>query len=206
MARDDLPDGGANQFVRCIRAIKDADAAVSVEVLVPDFQGQHAPIHAVVDAGCEVFNHNLETVERLTRKIRSGAKYDRSLAVLQEAKRYSPQTRTKSGLMLGLGETDDEVKTAIEDLARHDVDHLTLGQYLRPSDWHHKVERFVSPDIFDELGAFAKSLGFAHVESGPLVRSSYHAERAVHGEPDDATNGLNKGLPVLSDAKPVSAQ
>lgn len=190
VARDDLPDGGANQFVRCITALKEADSAMSVEVLVPDFQGQHAPIHAVVDAGCEVFNHNLETVERLTRKIRSGAKYDRSLAVLKEAKRYSPTTRTKSGLMLGLGETDDEVKQAIEDMRAHDIDHLTLGQYLRPSEWHHPVERFVSPDVFDALGAFAKDLGFAHVESGPLVRSSYHAEQAVHGKPGESLTPL----------------
>ena len=190
VARDDLPDGGAAQFVRCLHEIKAVSESISVEVLVPDFQGQHAPIHAVVDAGCDVFNHNLETVERLTRKIRSGAKYDRSLAVLKEAKRYSPSLRTKSGLMLGLGETDDEVKKAIEDLRENDVDHLTLGQYLRPSAWHHEVVRFVSPDIFDALGEFARSLGYAHVESGPLVRSSYHAEQAVHPRPTNASSPL----------------
>ncbi len=180
VARDDLRDGGANQFVRCIVEVKKRVPGASVEVLVPDFQGQHAPIHAVVDAGCDVFNHNLETVERLTRKIRSSAKYDRSLAVLAEAKRHDPIVMTKSGLMLGLGETDDEVRKAIVDLREHNVDSLTLGQYLRPSGWHHEVERLAPPAVFEELGAFARELGFSHVESGPLVRSSYHAERALH--------------------------
>jgi len=179
VTRDDVADGGAQQFVRCIEGLKEANPDITVEVLTPDFLGQKAPLHAVLDAGCDVFNHNLETVERLQRTIRSGAKYDRSLDVLKEAKRYRPDVVTKSGLMLGLGEDDDELRQAIRDLRAHDVDSLTLGQYLRPSPWHHEVVRYAHPDLFAELKDFADDLGFSHVESGPLVRSSYHAEEGL---------------------------
>lgn len=179
VARDDLADGGARQFARCITAVKERIPGVTLEVLVPDFRGDREGVRTVSDAGPEVFNHNIETVSRLTRKIRSGAQYARSLAVLEMAKELRPEMRTKSGIMLGLGETDDEVKQAIRDLHDHGTDILTIGQYLRPSPGHHEVMRYAEPAVFEELGAFARELGFAHVESGPLVRSSYHAERGV---------------------------
>ncbi len=179
VARDDLADGGARQFARCITAVKEKIPGATLEVLVPDFHGDRDSVETVTDAGPEVFNHNLETVSRLTRKIRSGAQYARSLAVLEMAKALRPEMRTKSGVMLGLGETDDEVKQAIRDIRDHGCDILTIGQYLRPSPSHHEVVRFAEPRVFEELGAFARELGFAHVESGPLVRSSYHAERGV---------------------------
>jgi lipoic acid synthetase len=184
VARDDLDDGGARHFARCLRAVRARLPACTLEVLTPDFYGSEDSIKTVLDALLEggrpaVFNHNVETSERLTPKIRSGAVYARSLQVLQTAKRLRPEVRTKTGMMLGLGETDDEIKKTIEDARAHDVDILTLGQYLRPSSWNHEVMRYVTPAQFDELGAFARSLGFAHVESGPLVRSSYHAERGV---------------------------
>lgn len=183
VARDDLADGGARQFARCITAVKEKIPGVTLEVLVPDFHGDKDSIKTVSDAEPEVFNHNLETVSRLTKKIRSGAQYARSLAVLEMAKALRPEMRTKSGVMLGLGESDDEVKQAIRDLRDHGCDILTIGQYLRPSPSHHEVMRFAEPSVFDELGAFARELGFAHVESGPLVRSSYHAERGVEPRP-----------------------
>ncbi len=184
VARDDLDDGGARHFARCLRAVREALPSSTLEVLVPDFQGNEDSITTVLDALLEgqkaaVFNHNVETCERLTPKIRSGAVYKRSLQVLQAAKRLRPQIRTKTGMMLGLGETDEEVITTIKDARAHDVDILTLGQYLRPSSWNHEVMRYVPPEKFTELGTWAKSLGFAHVEAGPLVRSSYHAERGV---------------------------
>ncbi len=189
VARDDLDDGGARHFARCLRAVRAQLPTATLEVLVPDFLGSEASITTVLDALLEgvgpggqktaVFNHNVETCERLTPKIRSGAVYRRSLAVLQAAKRLRPEVRTKTGMMLGLGETDDEVIDTIKDARAHDVDILTLGQYLRPSSWNHEVVRYVPPEKFQELGAWAKTLGFAHVESGPLVRSSYHAERGV---------------------------
>lgn len=179
VTRDDLPDGGAQHFAECIKAVRSTENHPSVEVLTPDFLGDETAIKTVLNAGPKVFNHNLETVRRLTPKIRSGAQYDRSLSVLKAAKTLSPETLTKSGLMLGLGETDDEIRSAIKDLRDHDVGILTLGQYLRPSGWHHPVMRYAPPETFAELGNFARSLGFLHVESGPLVRSSYHAEKAT---------------------------
>lgn len=179
VARDDLDDGGARQFVRCLEAVRERLPEASLEVLVPDFHGDRGNVALVTAAAPEVFNHNLETVSRLTKKIRSGAQYGRSLAVLAMAKELRPQMRTKSGVMLGLGERDDEVRQALRDLKDHGVDSVTLGQYLRPSPKHHEVVRYAAPEVFDELGAFARELGFAHVESGPLVRSSYHAERGV---------------------------
>ncbi len=187
VSRDDLDDGGARHFARCLREVARALPDATLEVLTPDFLGSEESITIVLDALTEsgkpaVFNHNLETCERLTPKIRSGAVYTRSLDVLRAAKRIKSNVRTKTGIMLGLGETDDEVKRTIEDARAHDVDILTIGQYLRPSSWNHAVMRYVSPEDFNALGAFARGLGFAHVESGPLVRSSYHAERGVHAE------------------------
>lgn len=179
VARDDLEDGGARQFARCLRAVKARVPGATLEVLVPDFHAREESIRAVLDESPAVFNHNLETSERLTPKIRSGAVYRRSLEVLAIAKRLRPDIRTKTGVMLGLGETDDEVTQTIRDARAAGVDIFTLGQYLRPSSWNAPVERYVTPEQFAELGAYARSLGFAHVESGPLVRSSYHAERGA---------------------------
>ncbi|HEY9760766.1 MAG TPA: lipoyl synthase [Oculatellaceae cyanobacterium] len=174
--RDDLPDQGSTHFAKTIKALQEAIPNVAVEVLTPDFQGREDCIATVLAAGPVVFNHNIETVPRLYRKVRPGSKYDRSLKVLQAAKRLNKGIPTKSGLMLGLGESEDEVKEVLHDMRAHDVDFLTLGQYLRPSRDQLPVQRYVTPDEFDELGKYAWGLGFNMVHSGPLVRSSYHAE------------------------------
>lgn len=186
VARDDLDDGGARHFARCLQAVREQLPDATLEVLTPDFLGSESAILTVLEALLAggkpaVFNHNVETCERLTPKIRSGAVYRRSLQVLQTAKRLRPTIRTKTGIMLGLGETDDEVLQTIRDARAHDVDILTIGQYLRPSAWNHEVMRYVPPEQFKAFGDYARGLGFAHVEAGPLVRSSYHAERGVSG-------------------------
>jgi lipoic acid synthetase len=174
--RDDLPDQGSNHFARTIGAIKAAIPGVAVEVLTPDFQGRADCIKTVLDAEPVVFNHNIETIPRLYRKVRPGSKYDRSMHVLHTAKKLNAAIPTKSGLMLGLGESFDEVKEVLSDLRKIECDFLTLGQYLRPSRDQLPVHRYVTPEEFDELGKYAWSLGFKMVHSGPLVRSSYHAE------------------------------
>lgn len=179
VARDDLKDGGATQFARVLKALKKLVPNISTEVLVPDFLGSTTNLQIVTDQSPAIFNHNLETVERLTKRIRSGAEYERSLMVIKEAKRLNKNMRTKSGLMLGLGENDDEVLQALKDLRAHDCDNLTLGQYLRPTSWHHPVHRYVAPEQFHNWRLTALKLGFSHVESAPLVRSSYHAEMGV---------------------------
>jgi lipoic acid synthetase len=150
-----------------------------VEVLVPDFQGSHAAVETVMEAAPDVFNHNTETVPRLYRQVRLGARYERSLDVLAHAKKLAPGTPTKSGVMLGLGERNDEVIDVMRDLRAHSVDILTLGQYLRPSPKHLPIVRYVPPEEFDEFKRLGYEIGFAHVESGPLVRSSYHASNAA---------------------------
>jgi lipoyl synthase len=175
VARDDLADGGACVFADTIRAIREEVPTCSVEVLIPDLQGSDDGLRAIVEAGPEILNHNLETVQRLQRKVRAKARYERSLWVLRRAKEIDPSLRTKSGMMLGVGERLDEVVQAMRDLRAIDVDILTLGQYLRPSLTHLPVERFVPPQEFAELKVIGQQLGFRHVESGPLVRSSYHA-------------------------------
>jgi lipoic acid synthetase len=175
VTRDDLPDFGAQHFVNCIQAVKHKNPGVRVEILAPDFSGEREHIAKVAKPPLEIFNHNVETVERLTPKIRSGGSYKRSLSVLRTVKELAPQILTKSGIMLGLGEDDNEVKEAIVDLRQHGVEILTIGQYLRPSSFHHVVTRYAEPQVFLEHKNFALSLGFRHVESGPLVRSSYHA-------------------------------
>jgi lipoic acid synthetase len=177
--RDDREDGGAELFALTIKAIRERLPGCGVEVLVPDFQGKHAAVETVMEAAPEVFNHNTETVPRLYRQVRLGARYERSLEVLEYAARIAPATPTKSGLMLGLGETADEVLQVMRDLRAHGVGILTLGQYLRPSPRHLPIIRYVPPAEFDELRLAGYEMGFAHVESGPLVRSSYHAARAV---------------------------
>jgi lipoyl synthase len=173
--RDDLPDGGAAHFAATARSIRDAAPDCRVEVLVPDFQGNLASVATVVAAPVAIFNHNLETVPRLYRRVRPGARYERSLSVLEAARDPVGRRRTKAGLMLGLGETRDEVLQVLNDARSVGCDVLTLGQYLRPSAEHLAVERYVTPEEFADLGKAARALGFLHVESAPLVRSSYHA-------------------------------
>ena len=175
VARDDLADGGAGVFADTIRAVRARVPDCTVEVLIPDLQGSDDGLRQIVAAGPEILNHNVETVERLQRKVRAKARYERSLWVLRRGKDLNPALRTKSGLMLGVGEQRDEVLQTMQDLRGLDVDILTIGQYLRPSLKHLPVERFVPPAEFAELKALGLAMGFRHVESGPLVRSSYHA-------------------------------
>jgi lipoic acid synthetase len=177
--RDDRPDGGAELFAMVIRAIRRRIPGCGVEVLIPDFQGNRDAVRTVMEAAPDVLNHNTETVPRLYRQVRLGARYERSLEVLAYAKEIAPATPTKSGLMLGLGERPDEVLDVMRDLRAHGVDILTLGQYLRPSPRHLPIVRYVPPAEFDEFRRAGYEMGFAHVESGPLVRSSYHASHAV---------------------------
>lgn len=179
VARDDLPDGGALQFARCLKLIHTKAPHMTTEVLVPDFFGSLELVKIVADENPKVFNHNVETVRRLTPRIRSKARYERSLGLLNMVKQLNEGIITKSGIMLGLGEQDHEVVETIQDLRAHNCDTLTIGQYLRPTSWHHPVHRYVHPDLFAEFKRIALDAGFLHVESGPLVRSSYHAERAV---------------------------
>ena len=177
--RDDQPDGGAGIFAATIRAIRERVPGCGVEVLVPDFQGSHDAMDIVLEARPHVLNHNTETVPRLYKQVRLGARFERSLEMLAYVKQKSPETPTKSGLMLGLGETLDEVREAMRMLRAHHVDILTLGQYLRPSVKHLPIVRYVPVEDFAALKAYGVELGFRHVESGPLVRSSYHADEAV---------------------------
>jgi lipoic acid synthetase len=174
--RDDRRDGGAELFALTIQAIRERVPGCKVEVLIPDFQGSRDAMRIVMDAEPEVLNHNTETVPRLYRQVRLGARYERSLEMLAYAKQSKPSIPTKSGLMLGLGETPDEVLAVMRDLRAHHVDILTLGQYLQPSARHLPVIRFVSPDEFAEFRKEGARMGFPHVEAGPLVRSSYHAD------------------------------
>jgi lipoic acid synthetase len=180
--RDDRKDGGAELFALTIRAIRErahVSGGCGVEVLVPDFQGSHAAMDIVLDASPDILNHNTETVPRLYRQVRLGARYERSLDMLAHVKTSAPNTPTKSGLMLGLGETLDEVAAVMRDLRAAHVDILTLGQYLRPSAKHLPIIRYVPVEEFAELKRLGYEMGFRHVESGPLVRSSYHAADAV---------------------------
>jgi lipoic acid synthetase len=177
--RDDRPDGGAELFALVIQAIRERIPCCGVEVLIPDFQGKHEAVEIVMQAAPEVLNHNTETVPRLYRQVRLGARYERSLDLLAYAKQIAPARPTKSGLMLGLGERADEVLTVMRDLRAANVDILTLGQYLRPSPKHLPIVRYVPPSEFDDFRRAGYEMGFAHVESGPLVRSSYHASDAV---------------------------
>ncbi len=178
VTRDDLPDGGADHFRRCILAVRERTGAV-VEVLTPDFLGDLSAVDRVLEARPEVFNHNMETVPRLYKKVRGRASYQRSLDLLAHVKRRSPQTVTKSGLMLGIGETIEELFDVLSDLRAVGCDTLTLGQYLAPTLKHIPVARYVPPEEFDELAARARTLGFRKVVAGPFVRSSYHADEMV---------------------------
>jgi lipoyl synthase len=185
VARDDLPDGGAHVFANTIRELRARIPGMGVEVLIPDFNGDEAPLREVMLAGPDILNHNLETVRRLQKPVRKRARWDRSLGVLERSKAYAREyghaVHTKSSLMVGLGETRDELTEAFEALRSVDCDVLTIGQYLRPSMQHLPVERYYHPDEFAEMRSAALALGFRHVESGPLVRSSYHARDQVPG-------------------------
>jgi len=175
--RDDLRDGGAQHFVDCIENTRALNPTTQIEILTPDFRGRmDVALKIMTQAPPDVFNHNLESVPSLYKKIRPGSDYAWSLQLLQKFRQLHPRVPTKSGLMLGLGEEIDEVKQVLRDMRAHDVNMLTLGQYLQPSLDHLAVERFVTPGEFDELGAYAESIGFDQVASGPMVRSSYHAD------------------------------
>jgi len=176
--RDDLRDGGAQHFVDCIRAVRELSPATRIEILVPDFRGRlERALDALVQAPPDVMNHNLETVPRLYRQARPGADYAHSLALLRQFRERAPTVPTKSGLMVGLGETDEEILQVMRDLRAHNVGMLTIGQYLAPSDQHLPVQRFVAPEVFAHFASQARAMGFAHAACAPLVRSSYHADQ-----------------------------
>jgi lipoic acid synthetase len=177
--RDDLPDFGAWAFAETIREIHERVPDCSVEVLVPDFQGDENAIRAVLEARPEIYNHNTETVPRLYKKCRPGGRYERVMQIFRYAKSTAPDIPTKSGIILGMGETNEEVVAVLRDLREVDVDIITLGQYLRPSDQHIELDRYVTPDEFTLFRDIGMNMGFKHVESGPLVRSSYHAWEQV---------------------------
>jgi lipoic acid synthetase len=177
--RDDLRDGGAGIFAQTIRAIRRRSPETTIEVLTPDFQGDLDSVQIVVDAAPDIFNHNTETVPRLYSRIRPKAVYANSLALLRHVKSRAPQMVTKSGLMVGLGETEDELLDVFRNMREHNIDVLTVGQYLRPSKKHAEVARYYRPEEFARLKEQALAMGFGHVESGPLVRSSYHADEQV---------------------------
>src|SRR5262245_11711956 len=187
VTRDDLPDGGADHFYRCVLAVR-ARTGAAVEVLTPDFLGDVRAIDRVIEARPEVFNHNTETVPRFYKKVRGRADYRRSLDLLAHVKKRSPETVTKSGLMLGLGETTEELLEVLADLRAVGCDMLTLGQYLTPTLKHVPVARYLPPEEFDDLAVLARSLGFKHVASGPFVRSSYHADEMVKADANGSTS------------------
>jgi len=181
--RDDLRDGGAGHFAECIRQVRAASPAIKIEILTPDFRGKgrmERALELLADAPPDVFNHNLETVRELYPNVRPGADYDWSLNLLENFKRRHPHVPTKSGIMLGLGETLEQVHGALNDLRAHAVDMVTIGQYLQPTPHHHPVLRYWTPQEFDALAEYGRALGFEHVASGPLVRSSYHADQMAH--------------------------
>jgi lipoic acid synthetase len=181
--RDDLRDGGAQHFVDCISAIREHSPATKIEVLVPDFRGRmDKALEILKQSPPDVFNHNLETIPRLYRECRPGANYQWSLDLLKKFKQQHPRIPTKSGLMMGMGEDKHEIAEVLKDLRKHDVEMLTLGQYLQPSKHHFPLKRYVHPDEFDELGEIAKNIGFSHAACGPMVRSSYHADKQAAGE------------------------
>ncbi len=182
--RDDLRDGGAQHFADCIRYSRELSPTLEMEILVPDFRGRmDIALEILAQTPPDVFNHNLETVPSLYKKVRPGSDYQWSLELLKRYKALCPDVLTKSGLMLGIGETKEEVIQVMQDMRDHDIDMITLGQYLQPSKHHLAVERFVHPDEFEELGELAKQMGFTRVASGPMVRSSYHADQQMKGEP-----------------------
>lgn len=179
VARDDLKDGGAAVFAETVRQVRQKNPGTTIEILPSDMKGDYESLHTLMDSEPDIFNHNIETVRRLTKRVRAIAKYDRSLELLQRVKNIAPNTPTKSSMMVGLGETKEEILEAMDDLLAHDVDILTIGQYLQPTKKHLDVERYYHPDEFKELEKIALEKGFKHCKSGPLVRSSYHADEQV---------------------------
>ena len=183
--RDDLRDGGAQHFADCIRETRAQSPDIQIEVLTPDFRGRMAPaLDILTETPPDVFNHNLETVPELYAQARPGAKYDWSLELLKKYKSLNPGVLTKSGLMVGMGETKEQMLRVLDDMREHDIEMLTIGQYLQPSKDHYPLQRYVHPDEFKEYETYGYSIGFTHVASGPLVRSSYHVDKQAHGEFD----------------------
>ena len=181
--RDDLRDGGSSHFTACIEQVRAKSPGIQVEVLVPDYRGRmEKALDAMEPALPDVFNHNIETVPRLYKQARPGSDYQWSLTLLQKFQQRYPGIPTKSGIMVGLGETNEEIRQVLQDLRAHDVNMVTMGQYLQPTQYHMPVLRYMPPEEFLELGEYAKSIGFSHVASGPLVRSSYHADKQAAGE------------------------
>jgi lipoic acid synthetase len=201
--RDDLADGGAGHWAATIRAVRAHAPACRVEALIPDFQGQAEALGAVIEARPDVLNHNTETVPRLYKMARHGGRYSRTLELFRRARAWAPDLRTKSGIILGLGETPDELIATMRDLRAVDVNLLTLGQYLRPSPRHLPVARYYHPDEFAELARAGRELGFAHVEAGPLVRSSYHAKRQTDATAGQPTVDRACGAPGTSNSPPA---
>ena len=179
VARDDLNDGGAAVFAETVNRVRERNPGTTIEILPSDMKGDYESLHTLMDSQPDIFNHNVETVRRLTKKVRAIAKYDRSLELLQRVKNVAPNTPTKSSIMLGLGETKEEVLETMDDLLAHDVNIITIGQYLQPSTKHLYVEKYYHPDEFKELKEIALEKGFEHCQSGPFVRSSYHADEQV---------------------------
>ncbi|SDJ99200.1 lipoyl synthase [Sediminibacillus albus] len=180
VARDDLQDGGAAVFAETVRAIRRKVPGCTVEILPSDMKGDYESLHTLMDSEPDIFNHNIETVRRLTKRVRAIAMYDRSLQLLERVKEIAPNTPTKSSIMVGLGETKEEILEAMDDLLAHKVDIMAIGQYLQPTKKHLNVERYYHPDEFEELKQIALKKGFKHCEAGPMVRSSYHADEQVN--------------------------
>lgn len=180
VARDDLKDGGAAVFAETVRAIRRRMPGATVEILPSDMKGDYESLHTLMDSAPDIFNHNIETVRRLTKRVRARAMYDRSLQLLERVKEIAPNTPTKSSIMVGLGETKEEIIETMDDLRAHNVDIMAIGQYLQPTKKHLNVERYYHPDEFAELKEIALSKGFSHCEAGPMVRSSYHADEQVN--------------------------
>lgn len=179
VARDDLKDGGAAVFAETVRQVRKENPGTTIEILPSDMKGDYDSLYTLMDAKPDIFNHNIETVRRLTKRVRAIAQYERSLKLLQRVKNIAPNTPTKSSIMVGLGETKEEILEAMDDLLAHDVDIITIGQYLQPTKKHLNVERYYHPDEFKDLKRIAFEKGFTHCKSGPLVRSSYHADEQV---------------------------
>ena len=199
VARDDLNDGGAAVFAETVRAIRRKNPGCTIEVLPSDMKGDYESLHTLMDSKPDIFNHNIETVRRLTKKVRAIATYDRSLQLLKRVKEMSPETPTKSSIMVGLGEEKEEILQAMDDLLEHDVNIMTIGQYLQPSKKHLNVVRYYHPDEFEELKQIALKKGFTHCESGPLVRSSYHADEQVSQASAQNRIKYMKGLETQDD-------
>lgn len=193
VARDDLKDGGAAVFAETVRQVRQKNPGTTIEILPSDMKGDYESLYTLMSSEPDIFDHNIETVRRLTKRVRAIAKYDRSLQLLQRVKNISPNTPTKSSIMVGLGETKEEILETMDDLLAHDVDIMTIGQYLQPTKKHLNVERYYHPDEFKELEEIALEKGFKHCKSGPLVRTSYHADEQVSAAAKQRRNQYMKG-------------